>query len=437
MKRFALLMLCLCLLLCGCSREEPKDPGIFYYYRSDTTYSGTDGVFAPEVRDLSGLRGDPQKLLALYLSGPVTGGLVSPLPSGTEITDWRLEGEFLTLDFDPSLAQLSGIDLTIAAGCLARTFLPLTGTKTLVLKAGGALLGGQTAMRLSTSDLALRDDSLDRLLQELTVYYTTSERRYLIGQEVRVDPAAQESLPFQLLELLTTPPEGTELRSALPSGTVIRSVSVKEGLCTVELSPAFENRRFYSHTGQLLSLMSIVNTLTALPQIDRVELVVGGNLLIRYGVLSIPEPLQRDERCIGPVRTGLGEQDATVYLAHGSEGQLLGTAVRLQQSGTMTQAERIMRCLLSDPGTNGISTHIPPQTMLNSVSMLGSVCYVDLSREYLSQPEDLALSGRVIAASLCALEEISQVQILVDGAVPADFDSNLFGPLCPNPDWFL
>ena len=212
---------------------------------------------------------------------------------------------------------------------------------------------------------------------------------------------------------------------------------MKDGLCTVELSPAFDNRRFYSQTGQLLSLMSIVNTLTALPQIDRVELVVSGNLLIRYGALSIPEPLVRDERCIGPVRTGLGEQDATIYLAHGSEGRLLGTAVRLQQSGTMTQAERIVRCLLSDPGTNGIATHIPPQTALNSVTMIGSVCYVDLSREYLDQPEELSLSGRVIAASLCTLEEVSQVQILVDGTIPTEFDSTLFGPLCPNSDWFL
>ena len=62
---------------------------------------------------------------------------------------------------------------------------------------------------------------------------------------------------------------------------------------------------------------------------------------------------------------------------------------------------------------------------------------MDLSREYLDNPAQILLSGRVIAASLCTLEEVSQVQILVDGTIPADYDSKLFGPLCPNSDWFL
>lgn len=434
MKRLIALLLCLCLT--GCGKATPRDPATFYYPRTETFFSGDDGVFAPESRNISGLRGDLDALLALYCAGPVTDGLENPLPTGAILRSWALEGKKLTLDFDPELGQLSGVDLTIAAGCLARTFLPMTGAETLVLTAGGELLGGQTTMRLTAGDISLRDDSLDRLMQELTVYYTDANRRYLIGQEVRVDPSAQESVPFQLLELLLTPPESGDLRSALPVGTEIHSVAVKDGLCTVELSPSFENRRFYSQTGQLLSLMSMVNTLTALPQIDRVEFYVNGNLLIRYGALSIPEPLVRDERCIGPVRTGLGEQDATIYLVNGSEGRLLTTAVRLQHGGAMSQAERIVCCLLSDPGTNGIRTHIPSGTALNSVTLEDAICLVDLSREYLNSPEDLLLSGRVIAASLCALDDIDQVQILVDGNIPEGFDSAFFGPLCPNSDWY-
>lgn len=435
MKRLIALALCLCLF--GCAKAEPQSPGTFYYPRTETAYSDPDGVFVPEIRDLSGLRGDVEAMLNLYCAGPITDGLESPLPVGAVLRSWRQEDTVLTLDFDPALGQLGGIDLTIAAGCLARTFLPLTGCKQLVLTAGGALLDGQTALRLTDPDLSLRDDSLDRLLQELTVYYTDADRRYLIGREVRVDPSAQEALPFQLLELLLSPPSGEDLRSALPTGTRILSVSVEDGLCTVKLSPAFESRRFYSQTGQLLSLMSIVNTLTALPQIDRVEFIVSGNLLIRYGFLSIPEPLVRDERCIGPVRTGLGERDATVYLVNGNEGRLLSTAVRLPQAGTMIPAEHIIRCLLSDPGTNGILTYIPTGTSLNSVTVTGDVCTVDLSREYLNSPETLILSGRVIAASLCNLEGISKVTILVDGSIPESYDRELFELLSPNSDWYL
>ena len=75
--------------------------------------------------------------------------------------------------------------------------------------------------------------------------------------------------------------------------------------------------------------------------------------------------------------------------------------------------------------------------MLNSVQVSGSVCVVDLSANYLNSPDSLAVSGRVIAASLCTLKGIKEVRILVNGAVPSEFDSAWFTPLRPNMDWYL
>lgn len=439
MKRMTALILCLILTLglFGCEQPELRTPGTFYYLRAETAYSGPDGVFAPEQRELDGIREDLGAILELYCRGPVTDGLESPLPQDASLRSYSVEEGVLTLEFSGELAQLDGIELTLAASCLSRTFLELTDARKLVLMADGALLGGQNALSLSAADLELQDDSLDRLLQDFIVYYTDLDRRYLIGQEIVLDPADQESIPRQLLELLMTPPSGSSLRPALPAGTRIESVSVAEGLCTVELSTEFEDRRFYALTSQVLSLLSVVNTLTALPEIQRVEFVCDGGLLIRYGALTISEPLVRDERCIGPVRTGLGEQDITIYLAHGEEGRLLPMPTRLRQTGAVSLAELIVRCLLQDPGTNGTGSRIPEGTELNAVTITDGTCCVDLSAQYLASPEDLRWAGRVIAASLCTLPEVEQVQILVDGAVPADFDPAWFGPLVPNSDWFL
>ena len=439
MKRMIALMLFLTLSLglFGCEKPEFRTPGTFYYLRTESAYTGSDGVIAPEQRELEGIREDLGAILDLYCQGPVNAGLENPLPRDASLLSHSLEDEVLTLEFSPQLAQLNGIELTAAAGCLTRTFLGLTGARKLILKADGALLGGQTAMELSTADLELQDSSLDRMLRDFTVYYTNLDRRYLIGQEVSVDPSAQESIPLQLLELLLTPPAGSNLHSPLPEGTRIEGVSVVDGLCTVELSTEFEDRRFYSLTSQVLSLMSVVNTLTALPEIQRVEFVCEGNLLIRYGALAISAPLVRDERCIGPVRTGLGERDITIYLSHGEEGRLLPMPTRLRQTGAAPQAELILRYLLQDPGTNGITSRLPAGTQLNTVSIMDGTCYVDLSAQYLNSPGDLRWAGRVIAASLCNLPGVEQVQILVDGEIPADFDPAWFGPLRPNSDWFL
>lgn len=439
MKRiicFALaISLCLCLTACGA--QELQRPGTFYYYRSEIEFTGTNGVLAPEPHELQGIEGDLDAILAAYCEGPANLAFENPLPSGCPVPAYSLHNGTLTLRFSQDLAVLDGVELTIAAACLARTFLPLTGADTLVLTADGALLNGETAMTLTLGDLGLRDDSLDLLHGNYTVYYTGADRRYLVGQTVSVNLSNRDELPGILLEQMRTPPNGMGLRSVLPDGCRVLGVTVKDGLCTVDLSREFETRHFYSHTAQILSLMGVINTLCALEEIDRVEFAVDGNLLINYGSLTIPGPLLPDERVVGPVRTALGERDITIYLAEDNDAALVPLPTRLKQSGSFTDAEMIVRVLLADAGTNGLGTHIPKGTVLKSISIDRGICWVDLSKEYLSKPEDLRAAGRVIAASLCELDDVSMVYITVEGAVPANHDGSLFGVLIPSDDWFL
>ena len=154
-------------------------------------------------------------------------------------------------------------------------------------------------------------------------------------------------------------------------------------------------------------------------------------------VLFIDAPLERDERGVGPVRTGLGEMDAILYLVHGPEKLLMPTPARVRRSTTVPLPELLVRSLLQDPGTNGIRSCIPEGTRLNGVTVTDGTCFVDLSEQYLNDPANLRSAGRVIAATLCTLDEVDRVQILVNGAVPAEFDEDLFGILTPNEDWFL
>lgn len=435
MKRLILLLLCAALILGGCRTGTPREGDLFYYPQSEESLSS--GALASEVRDLTAIRSDLTAMAELYCAGPVTEGLDAPLPSGTVLESIVLEDGVLTMRFSQELAQLDGIELTVTAGALARTFLELTGAEELVITADGALLNGETALRLTLSQLSLRDDSLDRLHRDFTVYYASPDRRYLIGQEVSVHISSPEELPGQLLELLLTPPSGSGLRSALPEGTRFQSIAVENGLCTVDVSSEFENRRYYNMSAQCLSLLSVVNTLTGLEGIERVEFTVDGNLLIRYGSLFIDAPLERDERGVGPVRTGLGELDAILYLVHGPEKLLMPTPARVRRSTTVPLPELLVRSLLQDPGTNGIRSCIPEGTRLNGVTVTDETCFVDLSEQYLNDPANLRSAGRVIAATLCALDEVDRVQILVNGAVPAEFDEELFGILTPNEDWFL
>ncbi len=430
-----LLIVSLCLGLCACGRERIRTPGNFYYCRQEPDYQSRDGIVAPEQREIAGIEEDLEALLAEYCKGPKDPTLYAPLPKNCRILSCSAENDVLRLDFDKNLSQLKGIDLTVAAACLTRTFLPLTGCQELVLTADGALLNGNGYIRLSLRQLDLRDDSLMRLNETCTVYYADSSRRYLIPHEISINLAETEQAGIMLLEQLLKAPPGT--RAAIPINTRILSVSREDNVCLVNLSREFEQQRFSDHRAQLLSLLSIVSTLTEFYPDMQVEFAVEGQLLIRYGAVTISEPLRRDERFFGPVRTWLNEVDGTLYLVQETELALVPMATRLHRMGTQTPAEMVMAALLGDSGRNGISTWIPDDTRLLSVSTDGEHCTVDLSREYLSEPEHLELAGQVIAASLCDLSGISSVTITVEGAVPRGFDADFFENLVPSGDWFL
>ena len=438
MKRLTAIFLLIVLAagLFGCRMEELRSPASFYYYRSDPVFAGTDGVICPETRELAGMEGDLDAILELYFQGPISRELENLIPESCPVPHWDLDGDTLHLHFTRELAALSGVELTLVSACLTRTFLDLTGCNTLILSAEGMRLNGEASMVLTLDGLSLRDDSMDRLRGEHTVYYTDASRRYLIGQSVSSDLTNREELPGALLEQMLHAPEGTELHSLIPANTRVRSIGLEDGLCSVDLSQEFVSGRFYSHTGQLLTLAGIVNTLCSISGIDRVEFYVEGNPLVRYGALSVSGSLVPDERSLGPVRTGLGELEATVYLAHGQQTGLFPVPIRLQQTAGLSQAALMMRRLLEDTGENDLSTRIPAGTRLNSIRVERRICQVDLSGEFLDGG-DPTWAVQVITASLCTLEDISAVRITVDGAVPAGYSPRLFGVLTPKDTWFL
>lgn len=439
MKKWISLLLTAALLLClfGCGNDQIQDPGSFYYRRTEAQFSGSDGIIAPEVREMKSLRGDIDAILRSYLSGPQSPGLESPFPRDTEILSWKSIGTSLHLNFSDTFAQLSGVDLTLACACIAKTCLELTDATIIRIRANGALLNGSTYVVMDEENLNLMDDSLDKLRTDLILYYTDSQRRYLIGHNVSVNLANHDNVISFLLEQLLTAPDGMGLVSPLPSGTRLLSCRVSDGVCTLDLSQEFEQNAFPQSYAQRTTLLSIVNTLTQLEEVERVEFYLEGNLMARYQELNLSKALVYDESIIGPVRTGMNEFDATLYLANGSELYLAAVPVRIRAAAGISAAEQVVLQLLNYQNANGFYSTIPKDTLLNRLTIQDGLCAIDLSSHFMEDTEHLLLSVHAIIASVCALEGIEQALITVDGSRPEGEFGDLFLPMSPSSDWYL
>ena len=109
---------------------------------------------------------------------------------------------------------------------------------------------------------------------QLTLYFPKSDASGLAAVERLVTVQNQDVLKVLFTEL-TKPPAGME--NPLPAGTVLLKTDIsKEGLATLDLSAEFSNNFNGGSAAEEMTLYSIVNTVTALPDIKSVQFLMEG-----------------------------------------------------------------------------------------------------------------------------------------------------------------
>ena len=101
--------------------------------------------------------------------------------------------------------------------------------------------------------------------------------------------------------------------------------------------------------------------------------------------------------------------------------------------------EQVLTALIAYEGVGGIRNPIPAGTKLLSVRMENRTCIVDLTGEFLdgcSDAFDEQSAVRAVVATLCALDEVSSTEILVEGLEPAYRSAHLLRVRQPAVEWF-
>ncbi len=137
MIRFAALSLVFCLLLSGCQflGDRIKEP-VTYYYVHASYQENLNNVVLSEEREASGHREDLSYLLALYLMGPVSDQLISPIPPGTRIHVNENTGENVTLSLSDMDNTMTDAQFSLACACLTYTCIDITGAKAITINSG-------------------------------------------------------------------------------------------------------------------------------------------------------------------------------------------------------------------------------------------------------------------------------------------------------------
>lgn len=235
-----------------------------------------------------------------------------------------------------------------------------------------------------------------------------------------------ENVPALLTALLAGPPQDSGLVSLLPPETGIVRAEVEGRMARVELSAAYAQ---LSGVDRTLADYCITLTLCQLPGVDGVELSAGDGVerrLLRTGDVIFSGAEEE------PV-----DVPASLYFRRSGSASL-GFELRVfRLTEDETPAKAVLAALVAGPKEEGLEALLPQELTVRAAWVDNGVCYADLSAALLEalpeSPEEQELVISSIVDTLCSLDKVEQVQLLVEGeALTAYGGLDLSGPLLPS-----
>ncbi|WP_053955912.1 GerMN domain-containing protein [Inediibacterium massiliense] len=266
-------------------------------------------------------------------------------------------------------------------------------------------------------DCALRD----------TVLYYKDDKGFLIPVMRKIPWTQDRGIARIALNAMIDTPSNREdikeigLQPIIPANTQIRGMTIKEGLCKVDFSKEFLN--YFSKEEEESLIKSVVYTLTEFPTIDRVQLMVNGEVpnVFTFGT-NVASVMTRDN--INYVSQGSSDQKVVVYYESTANGLLsyfvpVTKSIKKEDTTPVNVLDALDALVEGPPEGIGLYTEIPKGTQIIGVDMNESVATINLTEEVLDVVEnDQAASSMAKTFGLTLKEQypnIAGVKLCVNG----------------------
>lgn len=417
MRRIFSLLLAAALLisLCGCVRAGQSASGgdsVSIWRVHTGTQPGE--LLQEEVHFLSGgTQAEPEELLALFLSRTRADDLRAALPDGVELLDWTSDSGLVTLALSDSFLELPAMEQTAAVFAAVLTLCQLD-----EVDAVSVTVGGETLFHaLDADDALLQDTDSDPYTRRLRLYFASGDGEWLESEYHSLSLDDDSALERYVMEELLRGPNDASLHSALPEGTELISCRTDGGVCTVDLSAAFVENKPDTALGERLAVWSIVNSLTALADVDSVRILCRGEAIDTYVYRSLAEPLGYLKAAVGPPTAAKGERAVSLVLAlPGLDSFAAMPYILTDGSDEQDETDALLAALAEaeEPGLPRL--FFGAGTILSS-SVVGRIRVVEVSESFFASlsPEEREAAVKSLAATVLALGSERGVRITMGG----------------------
>lgn len=260
-------------------------------------------------------------------------------------------------------------------------------------------------------------------LTEYSVYYADTDNSQLIPYTIKIDDSSMtpEEIMSRLLEEMSTPRQGKNVVVIKPNDVTVVSVTLNDKVATV----TFEGNYLGMNTvTELLYRTAVVKELTQVYGVERVTFVMDGSVITNNSgdvLENMSASAYVDDS--GDNGGNVEWRDINLYFANQDGTKLVRTVMTVAYNKNMSLEKIVVSKLLAGPTDSRLKATIPDTVSALSVSMRDGICYVNLSESFITDYADVSgdLPIYSIVDSLCDLDTVKGVRILVNGSTSAVF----------------
>lgn len=300
MKKFIIFMLVLAVsvtMFCACGEKSLKYSAKLYFVNSDSTELVQESREISITEDLS----VAECVVKELLTGPKNPEYKAIIPKDAKLNNVNLAGDMAIIDFSKEIYPETDADILLLSTSILRTVSEIEGITRVLITVDGKdfeTSDGNSIGIMNKDDIVYDTTPEVKQQQYITLYFADKEGSVLVEETRKITVNEKEKLEMQAIKELIKGPDDKDLSKTIPAETKILSVETKERVCFVNLSQEFISRHTGGTMGEQLTIYSIVNTLTSLEGIEKVQFLIEGQKNESFIHMLINEPFIRDESLI-------------------------------------------------------------------------------------------------------------------------------------------
>jgi len=277
--------------------NDSIDMELYYMNTGNTRMTG-------EKRRISG--GTKEEILSSVLGelkgGPKIDGFAPSIPTDVKFLKVKLERNTVTLDVSDAYHEMRGGQEVICRSSIVWTLTELDFVKYVritvegkeLTKVNGEPIGLMNRKNV-VIDPVISPESKRKEIVKL--YFSNDDASELVVEERKIEISRNQPREKCVMEELIKGPITNGLYATVPPETKLLDITTTDdGVCYVNLSSEFVSKHSGGSAGELLTVYSIVNSLTDLYNIDKVQFLIDGEKIDEFkGHIDFSKPFESVE----------------------------------------------------------------------------------------------------------------------------------------------